>query len=83
MNQTSWKFASFTYQPKWTYGSDAEDKKSHEVTSISRDGSRTIEVKLADFQPGRVYQLDLPEAEAADHSPLQNRLFYYTANELP
>ncbi|MFD0892283.1 hypothetical protein KBB96_12710 [Luteolibacter ambystomatis] len=78
-----WKVSSFTYQPKWTYGSDEDDKKSHEISSITRTGKNSLEVKVADFSAARIYQLDLPKAESADHSQLQNRLFYYTANQLP
>ncbi|MES2921315.1 MAG: hypothetical protein V4819_07205 [Verrucomicrobiota bacterium] len=83
-DKKAWTFSSCTYQPKWTYGSEPENKRKHEVQSVTRDGSRGVEVKLSGLEAGgRVYQLNLPEVDSTDRSPLQNRLFYYTANELP
>lgn len=82
--KSAWKVSSFTLQPKWTYGSDPENQREHEVTDIGISGKRTVEVKLDGFSAGRVYRLELPGAESADdQSPLQNRLFFYTANQLP
>lgn len=79
-----WKFSSFTLQPTWQYGSPPENRREHAVSRITRHGARGVEVELGDFAVGRVYHLALGAMESADDSsPLQNRNFYYTANELP
>ncbi len=81
--QKNLKFQSFTYQSKWTYGSPQEDKQAHEVTGLKQLDTKTIEVTLTNFKAGRVYQLDLAKLQSKDGSDIQNRLFYYTANQLP
>jgi hypothetical protein len=77
------KFKSFTYQSKWTYGSPQENKADNEIKSLKPLDTKTIEVTLAGFKPGRVYQLDLGKLKSKDGAEIQNRLFYYTANQLP
>ena len=44
-----------------------------------------MEIELEDFSAGKIYKLELPKKlkSADDESPLQNRLAFYTANELP
>lgn len=79
----AFRFSSFTYQSRWTYGSPQEDHKKHRVEEMTRINDRTVAVSLAGFAAGRVYQLDLPSLSSAGGHPLQNRLFYYTANHLP
>lgn len=76
-------FQSFTYQSKWTYGSPQENKAKHPVTEVKQIDARTYSVKLADFKAGKVYQLDLAALESKGETSIQNRLFYYTANQLP
>lgn len=77
------KFQSFTYQSRWTYGSDPEDRKENPVTTITPVDARTVEVTLQDFVAGRVYQLDLSPLKSAEKEEIQNTLFYYTANSVP
>ena len=77
------KLQCFTYESKWTYGSAQEDKQAHEVTDLKQLDTKTIEVTLTNFKAGRVYQLDLAKLQSKDGSDIQNRLFYYTANQLP
>jgi hypothetical protein len=77
------KFQSFTYQSKWTYGSPQEDRRDHEVTAVKKLNATSFEVTLADLKLGRVYQLDLAKLKSKDGADIQNRLFYYTANQLP
>lgn len=72
---------SFTYQSKWTYGSPEADKKKHEVTINPAENS--LKLIVQDFQPGRVYQINLPDYKSKDGESLRNRLVYYTANQLP
>lgn len=80
----SWKFSSFILQPTWQYGSPHSDKRSHAIGKITRRGARGVEIELENLSAGRVYHLELGEMKSADDaSPLQNRNFYYTANELP
>lgn len=79
----NWKFSSAVYQPRWTYGSEPEDKKSNKVTKIEKKGPRVVEVEIEGLSTGRLYQLDLPKSKATDQSPLQNQLFFYNVNELP
>jgi glucose/arabinose dehydrogenase len=80
-----WDFSSFTVQPKWTYGSDPENEREHDVKQLKLTGKRTVEVELEAFSAGKIYKLELPKdlKSADDKSPLQNRLAFYTANELP
>ena len=77
------KFKSFTYQSKWTYGSPQENITDNQVQSVKHLSAKTVEVTLDKFKPGRVYQLDLEELKSKDGDEIQNRLFYYTANQLP
>jgi hypothetical protein len=77
------QFNSFTYQSKWTYGSPQENKSNHAISDIIRLDARTLSIHLKDFVPGKVYQLDLPLLESESGQPIQNQLFYYTANHLP
>jgi glucose/arabinose dehydrogenase len=82
----AWKFSSFTLQPRWQYGSEPENKRDHEIVSITKKGAATIEVELADFTAEKIYRLDLQNvkyAEGKKRTELQNNLFFYTANELP
>ncbi|MBK1832887.1 hypothetical protein [Roseibacillus ishigakijimensis] len=76
-------FSSFTYQSKWTYGSPPENQAGHAITELRKIDPRTIEVDLANFVAGKVYQLDLPALTSAGGEKVQNQLFYYTANQLP
>lgn len=84
-DKKAWEFSSFTVQPKWTYGSDQENERKHEVKDFKLTGKRTVEVELEDFEAGKIYKLELPKdlKSGDDKSPLQNRLAFYTANELP
>ncbi len=84
-DKKAWDFSSFTLQPKWTYGSDKDNQRDHEVKGLKINGKRSVEVELEDFSPGKIYKLELPKdlKSADDKSPLQNRLAFYTANELP
>lgn len=79
---SKWKVKSFTYQPKWTYGSAPEDVREHELSMAGRDG-KELEIKVEGIEAGRIYDFRLPGAEDGDGSPLQNQWFVYTANELP
>ena len=75
---------SMTYQPKWTYGSDAEDVRDEVITAVAAVGDRGVEVRLEGMRPGRVYRLTLAESvqSAANESPAF-RDFFYTANKVP
>lgn len=73
---------SFTYQSRWVYGGDQEDKRNHDLPGLRRLDARTLELELVGLEAGRVYQLNLPELESRDGWPLQNRALYYTANAL-
>lgn len=42
-----------------------------------------VKVVLEGMQAGRVYQLNLENLKSKDGTAIQNRLFYYTGNELP
>ncbi len=77
-----WKVSSFFYQSKWTYGSEQEDKRNHKL-SLTADGSDAVTLHIDGLAAGRVYRIELPACKAADGSPLQNTLAFYTANKLP
>lgn len=81
----AWEFSSFTVQPKWTYGSDQENERKHDVKEFKVTDKRSVEVELEDFSAGKIYKLELPKDvnSGDDKSPLQHRLAFYTANELP
>ena len=83
VKDSDFNFKSFTYQSKWTYGSPQENKKDHKVAGVKMPGDRTVEVMLDELNPGRVFQLDLAKLMSKDGAEVQNRLFYYTANEVP
>ncbi len=75
---------SSTYQPKWTYGSGAENKKTHKVTEIRNSNLSLTEIVVSDFEAGqRVYEIKLPDVKSNDGTPIHNRLFYYTVHEIP
>lgn len=77
-------FQSFTYQSRWTYGSEQEDKRKNVVSGLEKTGDRTYAVSLEDFHPGRVYQLEVhKKVKSKSREAIQNTLFYYTANEVP
>lgn len=77
------KVSSAIYQSKWTYGSEAESKASHKVTKAEKSGERTLDLTLADFVPGKVYEITLPELQSADGGKIHNRTFHYTAHRIP
>lgn len=82
----AWKFSSFTLQPRWLYGGEPEDQRGHGIQELKKTGPKTIEVRLEDFSAGRIYRLDLENVKYAGgkkRTELQNKLFFYTANELP
>ncbi|MEM9081411.1 MAG: hypothetical protein AAGC74_12045, partial [Verrucomicrobiota bacterium] len=85
INQDAWKFNSFTYQSKWTYGSPPENKLTHPVTKMRVWDEYTVQLTLENFTtgPARVYQLNLPNWTSTENHSLQNQLFYYTANKAP
>ncbi|MGC6466675.1 MAG: hypothetical protein ACON5N_13910 [Akkermansiaceae bacterium] len=83
LSEKDLRFQSFTYQSKWTYGSPQEDKKEHKVEVVKQVDGKTVEIALANFEAGRVYQLDLEKLKSKDGDEIQNRLFYYTANSIP
>lgn len=77
----SYKFSSYTYQSRWSYGGSQENKRGHPVTEVKKIDARTVEVTLEDLEAGRVYQLDLAELKSGD-TMIHNRRFCYTANKL-
>lgn len=78
----NWKVSSFTYQPKWTYGSDPEDKKDHQL-SIAASDEKSVTLKVDGLAAGRVYRIQTQKCDSTGGSPLQNDLVFYTANVLP
>ncbi|MEY2878374.1 MAG: hypothetical protein RLZZ15_754 [Verrucomicrobiota bacterium] len=73
----------FRYYYQSKYGSAWVDEEKIAVTAArpSADG-RTVELTLADLNPGFVYELSTPALRTADQQPLANPLAYYTANRL-
>ncbi len=41
---------SAIYQPKWTYGSDAEDERNHKVIKVTKSGDLTFDLASKIFQ---------------------------------
>jgi hypothetical protein len=77
-----WNISSFTYQPKWTYGSPPEDKQEHQA-SIAASDARSVTLKFDGLAKRRVYRIAFPKLESPDGSPLQNNLAFYTVNSIP
>jgi len=76
--------SSSTYQPRWTYGSKAENTKSHKVTELKQADPQTVEISLADFEANqRLYEFKLPELKNKAGTPIHNRLYYYTVHAIP
>jgi hypothetical protein len=82
IKKDNFSFESFTYQSKWTYGSDMEDKKKHSVTSLRAVDSNSVELELDALEAGRIYRLKLQDFDSAFGATLHNRTFYYTANHI-
>jgi hypothetical protein len=74
---------SAVYQPRWTYGSAAEDKRTHQITKIESNGKQSVTISLSGFEPGRLYELKLPEVKDSEETKIHNQLFYYTAHKIP
>jgi hypothetical protein len=77
-----WDISSFTYQSKWTYGSDPEDKKEHQA-SIAASDAKSVTLKFDGLAKHRVYRIAIPKHDSLDGSPLQNNLAFYTVNAVP
>jgi hypothetical protein len=80
----SYHLRSMIYQPRWTYGSAAEDVREEAIAQVSALDERTVHLTLGRLQPARVYHLRLAETLQSDEreSPAY-RDFYYTANRVP
>ena len=74
---------SATYQPKWTYGSEAENKKLHKVAKVTKTNDLTYDLALEDFQAGKNYHIKLPKYKDAEGTTLHNQEFHYTAHRIP
>ena len=78
------QISSSTYQPKWTYGSKAENGKKHSITVAGNDKPSVVNIELSDFEAGqRVYEIKLPDVKSKDGASLHNRTFYYTVHAIP
>lgn len=74
---------SATYQPRWTYGSKAENQLTHKIGDVRNSNAKTVEVTVSDFKTDRVYEIKLPELKSKDGAKIHNRLFYYTVHNIP
>lgn len=77
------QISSAIYQPRWTYGSSPENQRKHAVTKIQEDGKQSVSITLADFEPGRVYEIKLPALKDPEGKEIHNQLFYYTVHRIP
>jgi hypothetical protein len=64
-------------------GSAAEDKRTHQITKIESNGKQSVTISLSGFEPGRLYELKLPEVKDSEETKIHNQLFYYTAHKIP
>ena len=76
------KFTSATYQPKWTYGSPAENKKNHPVTTVKKIDAHTYDITLSNLTAGTVIRLETNNIKSESGNTPHNTNFYYTANQL-
>lgn len=74
---------SAVYQPRWTYGSPAEDKRTHQITIVESNGNQSVSISLSGFEPGRLYEIKLPELKDSEETNIHNQLFYYTVHKIP
>jgi len=74
---------SAVYQPRWTYGSPAEDKRTHQITIVESNGNQSVSISLSGFEPGRLYEIKLPELKDSEETKIHNQLFYYTVHKIP
>lgn len=81
---SSYPVQSMIYQPRWTYGGAAEDKRDETVTAVKVIEPSVVEITLDAFRAGRIYRLRLADAlvSATNEAP-PDREFFYTANQLP
>jgi hypothetical protein len=56
--------------------------KQHTPELVARD-STSVTFRTGGLASRRVFQFDLPACKAADGSPLQNTLAFYTVNAVP
>ena len=83
LSADSIKVSSATYHSKWTYGTEAENKATHDVTAVGKADARTVEIGVSDFVPGKVYEIKLPDIKSTDGETLHNRTFHYTVHRIP
>ncbi len=75
---------SMTYQSRWVYGGEAENELDNAVTKVTTIDSRTVEIAVDSFTPGRVYRLRLADSlKSAAGEAVHQPEFFYTANRIP
>ena len=74
---------SATYQSKWQYGGDAENKEMHKVTKVTKSGETSYDISLENFKAEKNYQIKLPKFKDAEGSPIHNQEFHYTVHKIP
>jgi len=80
----NFEVSRFRYYYQHKYGSPWVDETKVVVAAArpAEDG-RSVELELAGFQPGYVYELSFAALRTAGQQLLANPLAYYTANRLP
>ncbi len=74
---------SATYQPKWTYGSGAENEERHAVTEVRKVDGTTFDITLENFKAAKNYHIKLPKYKDASGTTLHNQEFHYTVHNIP
>jgi hypothetical protein len=76
---------SNTYQPRWTYGSNAENIREEPIAGVKVIDEKTVELTLTNALLARhVYRVQLAETvQSAEAEKPAFRDFYYTANRIP
>ena len=79
----NFEITRFRYYYQAKYGSPRVDEARAEIRTArpAADG-RSVELELADLQPGFVYEFSVAALRTADNEPIANPLAYYTANRL-
>ncbi len=78
------KVTSATYQPKWTYGSPPQNKKTHGITASKQVDGDSLEIEIDGLEAGgRVYTIRIPDVKSKDEETVYQQKFSYTVHEIP
>lgn len=78
--------SSYTYEYHPQYGSEEMDTRAHAITSVEREGPRSVRIRLDEMRHGGmgyVYELKAVGVAAEDGEAVLHDRAYYTVQRLP